>query len=134
MIHPDYGRQFQARTEFRNGRFFNYTRCSALAPVQKQLGKKQDGSLLFCVSCHLIGPKCFTPLLRLSHIKKRIDHYFLAKILRFGSLIKKFTDIIMLFKNTKTQKFFFVFHCDISMIWVSIFILSLNANIELHLI
>ena len=34
LIHPDYGRQFQAKTEFRSGRFFNYTRCSALAPAQ----------------------------------------------------------------------------------------------------
>ena len=29
-IHPDYGRQFQARHKFRSRRFFNYTRCSAL--------------------------------------------------------------------------------------------------------
>ena len=63
-IHPDYGRQLQARHEFRSGRFFNYTRCSALAPVHKQLGKKQDDSLLFCVSCRLIGPKCFPTLFR----------------------------------------------------------------------
>ena len=30
---------------------------------------------------------------------QRIDHYFLAKILDFGSLVEKFTDIVMLFKD-----------------------------------
>ena len=41
---------------------------------------------------------------------------FLARLLRVGSLIEKFTDIIMLF-NKKVH--FYVFHCDISMLWVS---------------
>ena len=39
----------------------------------------------------------------------------LAKLLRFGSLIESFTDIIILF-NKKIH--FCVFHCDISMLWV----------------
>ena len=41
---------------------------------------------------------------------------FLAKLLRFGSLIEKFTDIIMLFNKNNN---FYAFHCDIFMIWVS---------------
>ena len=90
-------KEFQARAEFGSGRFFNYTRCSALAPVQKLLNKK-DSSLLFFVPCILIDPNGFTTLLRSSPMQ-RVDHYLLAKILRFGSVIEKFTDIIMLFNE-----------------------------------
>ena len=45
-IHTDYGSQFQARAEFRSGHTFNKTRCSALAPKQKQCGRKRGCSLL----------------------------------------------------------------------------------------
>ena len=48
----------------------------------------------FFVSCLLIGPKGFTTLFKLSPMQQS-DHYFLAKILCFGNLIEKFTDIIM---------------------------------------
>ena len=49
LIRPDYGRQFQAKAEFRSGRFFNYTRYSALAPVQKLLEKNPRYQPIFCM-------------------------------------------------------------------------------------
>ena len=46
----DQPRLWEATVEFRSGRFFNCTRCSALAPAQKRFEEIQESNLLFFAS------------------------------------------------------------------------------------
>ena len=80
LIHPDYWRQFRARTEF------------SPRPRSKAIGEKQDSRFLFCVSCLLLAHNVL-----LLYSGKALcngletNHHFLAKILRFGQFDIKIT-------------------------------------------